>query len=70
VSRISNPRTVRQADGLGVAHGLPVGNRRYSRLETCATVPGQDTRTRPATSAMLSGGRGRSPARIAVFGWG
>src|SRR6266566_310324 len=41
VSRISNPQTLQvteRADSLKV---LPIGNRRYSRLETCATRAAQ-----------------------------
>src|SRR5262245_58088434 len=35
VSRVSNPLAVRH--GKGRSDSLPIGNRRYNRLETCAT---------------------------------
>src|SRR3989442_12228656 len=47
VAQVSN-LLYRRASSLGVArglgaltavHALPIGNRRYSRLETCATLP-------------------------------
>jgi hypothetical protein len=38
VSRISNPQTTRTLGGDWQFNTLPTGSRRYSRLETCATV--------------------------------
>ena len=38
VSRISNPLGVRQLERADLSNVLPIGNRRYSRLETCATT--------------------------------
>ena len=38
VSRISNPQTTHKHEGHGDLNARPAGSRRYSRLETCATV--------------------------------
>ncbi len=38
VSQVSNLQDAGESERAGIAHGLPIGNRRYSRLETCATT--------------------------------
>ena len=38
VSRISNPQAPRTSNVAGSSNALPTGSRRYSRLETCATM--------------------------------
>ena len=38
VSRVSNPQTLGTSGHVGVGHALPIRNRRYSRLETRATL--------------------------------
>ena len=37
VSRVSNPQALRRLQSFGTGDALPIGNRRYSGLETCAT---------------------------------
>src|SRR5213079_1071526 len=38
------PADAAHLQSLGTGDGLPIGNRRYSRLETCATVKGSPSR--------------------------
>src|SRR5262245_28423728 len=47
VSRISNPQALRTPEG------LPTGSRRYSRLETCATVAAINTNIHQSITPFL-----------------
>jgi len=60
VSRISNPQVWEQSLAAGIAHGLPAGSRRYSRLATCAA--GSRFLVRAEASAAYSTGT--------IVGWG
>src|SRR5438552_15804221 len=64
VSRISNPQTLQVTERADSLKLLPIGNRRYSRLETCATHAAQG----PSRSAdfQSAGSRISNPQTLQV----